>query len=150
MVPLADPSFRNDSDVTPQAVEHVSIAELKAEFDAAAKAAASQLRNILATARIEAQLSVAAAMRVATARSLSVAFALIAWTSLVAAIIWFVVSLGAAPAIALLVSAIVHFAIALASFHWHSQLMADIGFRRTGRLWRELRDTGRTSEGKQQ
>jgi hypothetical protein len=148
MVPLADSGIRKDADVTPHTAENVSIAELKTEFEAAAKAAASQLRNILATAQREAKLSVAAAMRVATARSVSVAFGLMAWASLVASVIWFAVSLGVSPTIALLASTVVHFVIALAAFHWHSRLMADIGFRRTGRLWRELRNTGDWSEGK--
>jgi hypothetical protein len=148
MAPLADSAVNKKADIAPHSADSVSLAELKTEFEAAAKAAASQLRNILATAQREAKLSVAAAMRVATARSVSVAFGLIAWASLVASAIWFAISLGVPPAIALLASAVVHFVIALAAFHWHSRLIADIGFRRTGGLWRELRNTGHISEGK--
>jgi hypothetical protein len=85
-------------------------------------------------------------MSVATARSLSLAFVIVAWLCVRAAGIWWLTESGVSPVSTLSALAILNVALAAALHRWQSWLIDNIGLPRTWKLLRQLPATARARD----
>jgi hypothetical protein len=107
---------------------------LRAEALAAAGAVAAHIQAVTATARTEAELSVASLVWIIAAAIVSLLLVVTAWLCLVAAATWWAVDRGLPVGVALLVAGAVHVAVVAALAFWSKSLLGNIGFARTRQL----------------
>jgi hypothetical protein len=107
---------------------------LRFETKVAAAAVAAHFRNVTATAKTEAELSVASLTAVTAAAVTCLLLVVTAWLCLVAAAAWVAVDSGLSVAAALLIAAAIHVAAVLALFLWCKGLLRNVGFARTRQL----------------
>jgi hypothetical protein len=102
---------------------------------AAGGAVAAHIRNVAATARTEAELSVESLVWIIAAAVVSLLLVVIAWLCLVAAATWWAVERGFfSIGVALLIAGAVHLAVVAALGFWSKSLLGNIGFARTRKL----------------
>lgn len=118
----------------PRHAETADFDSLRGESLAAAGAVAAHLRNVTATARTEAELSVASLVSMAVAAVVSLLLAVTAWLCMVAALVWWAVDSGLSMGLALAGAGAIHLAVVLALVLWSKSLLGNIGFSRTRRL----------------
>jgi hypothetical protein len=124
------------------AAEDPTLSMFREELEATTSAAFTQIRLIAATASLEAKLSMASAMAVATAHSLRVAFLVVAWFCLVSLAVWALTEVGISPAISLSVVVVLNVAFAVGLHLWQKWLIGNIGLPRTRKLIQQLPVTG--------
>lgn len=124
----------NPGDAAPPFADEVAPDSLRSEALAAAGAVAAHLRNVTATAKTEAELSIASLVSIVAAAIVSLLLVVTAWLCLVAAAIWWAVENGLSVGAALLIAGAVHLAVVLVLLFWSKSLMGNIGFARTRRL----------------
>lgn len=123
----------NDTDCAP-----AELASLKAELQAAAGAASSQISLIAATAAAEARLSVQTTISSAFLRSLSAAFLLLTLVIVECLLGFWAVGAGVSITVTMLAAAALNLLLAGALHAWHASLDQKIGFSRTSQLLKEL------------
>jgi hypothetical protein len=107
---------------------------LHGEALAAAGAVAAHIRNVTATARTEAELTVASLVWIVAAAIVSLLLAVTAWLCLVAAATWWAVERGLSVGVALLIAGAVHLTVVVALTLRSKSLLGNIGFARTRKL----------------
>jgi hypothetical protein len=106
----------------------------RAEALSAAGAVAAHIQAVTATAKTEAELSVASLVWIIAAALVSLMLVVTAWLCLVAAAIWWAVDRGLSLGVALLVAGAIHLAVVAALAFWSKSLLGNIGFARTRQL----------------
>jgi len=128
------PASASVDDIAPPSPETVASDSLRGEALAAAGAVAAHIRNVTATAKTEAELSIASLVFIVVAAITSLLLVVTAWLCLVAAAIWWAVENGLSIGAALLIAGTVHLVVVLMLLLWSKSLLSKIGFSRTRRL----------------
>lgn len=128
------PAARAAGEGAPQHTGAAASDSLGGEALAAAGAVAAHIRNVTATARTEAELTVASLTWIFAATIVSLLLAVIAWLCLVAAATWWAVERGLPVGVALLLAGAVHLAVVAALMFRSKSLLGNIGFSRTRKL----------------
>jgi hypothetical protein len=107
---------------------------LHGEAMAAAGAVAAHIRKVTATAKTEAELTVASLVWIVAAAIISLLLTVTAWLCLVAAATWWAVERGLSVGVALLIAGAVHVAVVGALLLRSKSLLGNMGFARTRKL----------------
>jgi len=124
----------NGEPAAPPYADSAAPDSLRDEALAAAGAVAAHVRNVTATAKTEAELSLASMVSIVAVAIISLLLVVTAWLCLVAAAIWWAVENGLSVGAALLMAGAVHLAVVLMLLFWSKSLLRNIGFARTRRL----------------
>lgn len=123
-----------------QGVKPAMEGSLRLETEAAIGAVAAHVRSVAATARTEAELSVASITAMAAAAVISLLLVVAAWLCLIAAAVWLAVANGLSPGAAFLIAGGINILAVLVLLLWSKSLLRNVGFARTRRLvFRETR-----------
>lgn len=117
-----------------QGVKPAAEDSLRLETRAAAGAVAAHIRSVAATARTEAELSVASMTAMAAAAVISLLLVVSAWLCLIAAGVWLAVEYGLSTGAALLIAGAVNIVAVLVLLLWSKSLLRNVGFARTLQL----------------